>query len=75
MTAKELSEFLQTLSDEDLDMDVEIVSSSKRNHVFLEGVSVDCNGVYLLDDNATKEASEALVSGVDILFTEEGVIR
>jgi len=70
MTARELLNFLQTLDDKDLNMDVEM--QLETNHAgsincFVEGIGIDCNGFYMMDEYYTKLFGIEMENG-DILF-------
>lgn len=57
MTGRDLMEYLGTLDDEELEADVEIKLDysklSKSSFVWLAGVAVDCNGIYLCDEGGS----------------------
>lgn len=67
MTGREALEFLQTLDDEELECDLEIKIDYRRlsKHSFLwaAGIAVDCNGIYVCDENGAELFEEGMVNG------------
>lgn len=67
MTGREMIDFLQTLDDEELEADVEIKLDysklSNNSFLWLAGVAVDCNGIYLCDEGGADLFDEHRANG------------
>ena len=69
MTGKQILEFLQKLSENELKMDVEIRDGDK--YWWVMGVGIDCNGIYVMDDETTALFVSNSLKG-DKLLSEGG---
>lgn len=67
MTAREILEFLEGLTDEELDMDAEIMEGLGDNNgaytTWIEGVGVDDSGLYFLDKEARQHFHNSMIAG------------
>lgn len=67
MTGRQMIDFLQTLDDEELEADVEIKLDysklSKHSFLWLAGIGVDCNGIYICDEGGADLFDEHRTNG------------
>lgn len=58
MTGREVLTFLQSLSEEAIELDVEVKIEGVDDYVWIKGIAQDCNGIYLCDDYKADEMYE-----------------